>query len=130
MSDVDDDGWLASFREIVDSCDLRVGMMCRYEPQEKACYPGGCPRLKTAGDVEMAEDQAGYDMTDHYSVDQSLVAKAGKEMAERHWAYIEKLLRAHLTAEEQIDIARHHYVSAFVHGYGHGWEERDRAESR
>lgn len=72
----------------------------------------------------MTEQKAGYDVTSHYSVDQSLVAKAGREMAERHWGYIESLLRAHLTAEEQIDVARHHYLTAFVHGYGHGWEDR------
>lgn len=84
-----------------------------------------------SGDDEggaMSEDQTGDDVIDHYSADQSLVAKAGMEMAERHWGYIESLLRAHMTAEEQIDIARHHYVSAFTHGYGHGWEDRDCAD--
>ena len=40
-------------------------------------------------------------------------------LAENHWEYVETTLRAHGAPEEDILIARHHYITAFVHGYKH-----------
>lgn len=45
-----------------------------------------------------------------------------KKLAEEHWKYVEELLRTHGQSEEMIKIVKFHYVSAMVHGVGHGYE--------
>ncbi len=49
-----------------------------------------------------------------------------KQTAETHWdTYVKKVLETH---GEDADVVRKcgfHYVSAFVHGYKHGWEDRE-----
>jgi len=39
-----------------------------------------------------------------------------------HWAYIEGLLDAHGTADDEKEIARYHYCAAFKHGWKHHGE--------
>lgn len=45
------------------------------------------------------------------------------EMADAHWMYIEGLLKAH--GLEELDVIRYHYMTAFIHGYGHGHEDAE-----
>jgi len=47
---------------------------------------------------------------------------AGKKLAEAHWSYIEALLHANNVLPSKPD--KFHYISAFVHGYKHGWEDK------
>ena len=45
-----------------------------------------------------------------------------KELAEAHWSYVEKVL---LTTDPHVDVtvAKFHYISAFIHGFKHAYEE-------
>ena len=47
----------------------------------------------------------------------------GKELAIAHWSYIEALLEAHNTNENDIKAIGFHYKSALLHGFKHGIEE-------
>jgi hypothetical protein len=44
-----------------------------------------------------------------------------QEMADAHWMYIEGLLKAHGLGNTTV--IRYHYITAFIHGYGHGHED-------
>jgi hypothetical protein len=46
-------------------------------------------------------------------------------LATAHWDYIEETLIAHKVPTCDIDIARYHYCSAFIHGFKHGVEYAD-----
>lgn len=47
----------------------------------------------------------------------------GKELAEKHWEYIESLFTTHKAEEDIVEICKFHYITAFIHGYGHGYED-------
>ena len=40
-----------------------------------------------------------------------------------HWLYVEKTLAAYGITEQDLCIARHHYISAMTHGYKHACED-------
>jgi len=47
------------------------------------------------------------------------------QLAESHWEYVASVIYAHTgAAKEDRDyiICKHHYVSAFIHGFKHGKE--------
>jgi len=44
------------------------------------------------------------------------------KLAAAHWQYIEETLLAHKIGTYDIDLARYHYCSAFIHGFKHGIE--------
>ena len=46
-----------------------------------------------------------------------------KELANAHWSYIEQVLKTSGVQEQEIKRIGFHYVSAMVHGYGHGVED-------
>ncbi len=45
------------------------------------------------------------------------------KLADEHWAFIFDTLKVHEVNSEQIEIAKLHYKSAFIHGYKHAWED-------
>lgn len=46
--------------------------------------------------------------------------EVAEELGRLHWQYIYDTLKTHNAP--WIDVARYHYVSAFVHGFKHGME--------
>lgn len=46
-----------------------------------------------------------------------------KAEAARHWEYVSALLR------KVNDLNEFHYLTAFEHGYKHGWEDRDEQDT-
>ena len=55
-----------------------------------------------------------------------------EELAEAHWAYIKALTEATvaamggdeiITPAKVVELVGFHYVSSFIHGYGHGAED-------
>ena len=46
-----------------------------------------------------------------------------KKLASEHWGYVAETLAVHGVQEEELQIIRHHYETAMVHGYGHGAED-------
>ena len=47
----------------------------------------------------------------------------GKQLAEAHWEYIEKLMKQHGEEQTTIDLIGFHYKTAMIHGYKHGKED-------
>ena len=47
---------------------------------------------------------------------------SAKKLAEAHWDYVGSVLDAHGVEGNVIRIARHHYVTGFVHGHKHAEE--------
>jgi hypothetical protein len=45
-------------------------------------------------------------------------------LAEAHWDYVESVLRAHDEDEDIINRCKHHYITAFVHGWKHAREDK------
>ena len=45
------------------------------------------------------------------------------KLANDHWQYIESLIRTYADDDDEIAIAKFHYISAFIHGYKHGQED-------
>ena len=56
------------------------------------------------------------------------VATETKEqiLAEAHWAYVESLLRTHGEDDDTVAKCRHHYLTAFLHGWKHAKEDQPR----
>ena len=46
-----------------------------------------------------------------------------EELAEAHWKYIEAVLNNHGVDPNLIDRVGYHYITAMIHGYGHGVED-------
>ena len=46
-----------------------------------------------------------------------------KELSKAHWKYLERILKVHLIEPKEIEIAKEHYISTFIHGYKHGQED-------
>ena len=46
-----------------------------------------------------------------------------RKLAESHWEYIEKVLKAHNENDDTISKIRFHYIEAMVHGYKHAIED-------
>lgn len=44
------------------------------------------------------------------------------ETAEKHWSYIESLLKAH-ESTSAIALIKFHYITAFIHGHKHGMDD-------
>ena len=44
------------------------------------------------------------------------------KIANDHWVYIEGILKAHERCDNEIKIAKYHYVSSFEHGFKHALE--------
>ena len=44
-------------------------------------------------------------------------------LAEEHWKYIEEVIRTHDEMGFMIDKIKFHYITAFIHGFGHGFEQ-------
>ena len=42
------------------------------------------------------------------------------ELANKHWGYVKSVLSAHDVDPKSIELAAHHYIQAFIHGYKHG----------
>ena len=49
-----------------------------------------------------------------------------KKDAEAHWTYIEKLLSTHGVDADEIQTVGFHYKAAFVHGFKHGVEQKEK----
>lgn len=49
--------------------------------------------------------------------------EAGKLLAAAHWGYIKSLFLTHKLSARAIKVIGFHYVSAFIHGYKHGYEQ-------
>lgn len=49
------------------------------------------------------------------------LTKAEKLVSD-HWAYVLATLAAHNIQPGVIEVVRHHYTSAMLHGYKHGWD--------
>jgi hypothetical protein len=52
------------------------------------------------------------------------------ELSNAHWEFISDLLDAHRIEENEIKIARFHYLQAFRHGYKHAVEDAIETESK
>lgn len=48
----------------------------------------------------------------------------GEELGEKHWIYIEKLLKIHREDNIVIEKIKFHYIQAMKHGYKHGVNDR------
>lgn len=57
-----------------------------------------------------------------------------KKLAEAHWSYVESVIRAEWAAFETVGVdtsnieghlavLKHHYITAMVHGYKHGYDD-------
>ena len=44
------------------------------------------------------------------------------EKANAHWAYVKQVLELHGEQQETIEKIGFHYVTAMIHGFGHGYE--------
>ncbi len=52
-----------------------------------------------------------------------------KQKAEEHWnTYVKKVLETHGEDGHVLRKCEFHYMTAFVHGYKHGWEDREEKE--
>ena len=49
-----------------------------------------------------------------------------KQIIDDHWEYIEKTLRIHHVKESEIEIAKYHYKTAFLHGFKHKEVKEDK----
>jgi len=47
-----------------------------------------------------------------------------KKLINKHWGYIEALLKAHNEDKKTIKKIKYHYKTAFVHGYKHCEESK------
>jgi hypothetical protein len=55
--------------------------------------------------------------------EKSLIHKDTEKLASDHWDYIAEVILAHtgLSADDrEYIICKHHYISAFIHGFKHG----------
>ena len=50
-----------------------------------------------------------------------------RELADAHWSYISDVLATHNAPDEVAEMIGFHYVTAMVHGYGHGIEDAETA---
>ena len=48
-----------------------------------------------------------------------------KKIIDEHWEYVEKTLDVHSLDAQQIEIAEHHYRTAFEHGWKHAKEDNN-----
>lgn len=58
----------------------------------------------------------------------AMSGERAKELANNHWQYIKTVLTAHFGASlntEYLSQLELHYVTAMIHGYKHGWADRD-----
>jgi hypothetical protein len=51
-----------------------------------------------------------------------------ESLAAAHWAYVESVLRVHGETDDVIEKCRHHYQTAFVHGWKHSEEDQKNGE--
>ena len=51
-----------------------------------------------------------------------------RERAEAHWKYVEQVIRLHGESEMVIQKIGFHYKTAIIHGYGHGYEDKEDEE--
>ena len=49
-----------------------------------------------------------------------------KEKAKAHWEYIKGILETHQENNEVIEKIGYHYKTAFLHGYKHGIEDKQK----
>jgi len=52
------------------------------------------------------------------------ISKRGTALGEKHWGYIEKLLKVHNEDEKVIEKIKFHYIQAMKHGYKHGVNDK------
>ena len=51
------------------------------------------------------------------------------ELADKHWSYVEQMLKAHGEDEDIIRVIGFHYKTAMVHGFKHGREDTQNGKS-
>jgi hypothetical protein len=51
-----------------------------------------------------------------------------KELADAHWSYINDVLTESKVADDLIETIGFHYITAMVHGWGHGYEDASKEE--
>ena len=56
-------------------------------------------------------------------MDKESITKKGKELAQKHWeSYIEPLLKFHGALDNDLEVAKFHYISSGAHFYKHGFD--------
>jgi len=51
------------------------------------------------------------------------------ELVDKHWSYVEQMLKAHGEDEDIIRVIGFHYKTAMVHGFKHGREDTQNGKS-
>lgn len=78
-----------------------------------------CLSYLTTGGRETAMDTTAKVISSPLS--REVMLSKSREEAIAHWKYVEATLKAH---DVNSAIAQYHYISAFMHGYGHGAEDQ------
>lgn len=46
-----------------------------------------------------------------------------QKLAETHWLYVDQVIKLHCNDKKILESSRFHFISAFIHGYKHGYEK-------
>jgi hypothetical protein len=50
--------------------------------------------------------------------------KSIQDLIDKHWAYVEDILKTHGAGEQELELSGKHYKTAFLHGFKHGYEAK------